>query len=233
MDEILDNIGDFELKSIDFEPEEVEAELCRLNDVRAARVIMDAGGVEEVHILASADRNPKQLARDIESLLMAKYGIPVDHRKISVAMVSREESEVPTPEVVTSKKGLRPKIITINAESSGINAKVTVRLEMEGEEYLGEAKGPASQTGRLRLVALATLDAIGKYIQTSCGFALEDVSVVALGKEKVAVACITLVTPLGEQSFSGSAIVKQNDKDSVVRAVLDAINRRFSHLTIA
>jgi len=36
---------------------------------------------------------------------------------------------------------------------------------------------------------------------------------------------------LGEQTFSGSAMVRQNDNDSVVRATLDAINRRMDLLT--
>ena len=38
-----------------------------------------------------------------------------------------------------------------------------------------------------------------------------------LGKEQVAVACMTLVITLGEQSFAGSALVRQNEKDSIVR----------------
>jgi hypothetical protein len=52
-----------------------------------------------------------------------------------------------------------------------------------------------------------------------------------LGREKAAVSCIALVSGLGEQTFSGSAMVRQNDNDSVVRATLDAINRRMDFLT--
>ena len=54
-----------------------------------------------------------------------------------------------------------------------------------------------------------------------------------LGREQVAVSCIALVTTLGEQHFAGSALVRQNEKDSIVRATLDAINRRMGFLTTA
>ena len=104
-------------------------------------------------------------------------------------------------------------------------------LEIAGAEYVGKASGPASQTGRVRQVANATLDALGQYVADSTTFALEDVAIVQLGRERVAVSCVTLVTQYGEQSFSGSALVRQNDSDSIVRATLDAINRRMGLLT--
>jgi hypothetical protein len=47
----------------------------------------------------------------------------------------------------------------------------------------------------------------------------------------VAVACVTLVSSFGEQALSGAALVRNNDKDSIVKATLDAINRRIGFLT--
>ena len=106
-----------------------------------------------------------------------------------------------------------------------------VTLDIGGTDFVGRAAGPNSQTGRQRLVAEATLDAIAQHGDGGHTFALEDVSIVQLGKEQVAVACVTLVSTLGEQSFAGSALVRQNEKDSIVRATLDAINRRMGFLT--
>jgi hypothetical protein len=40
-----------------------------------------------------------------------------------------------------------------------------------------------------------------------------------------------IVTPLGEQAFAGSALDRQNDRDSIVRATLDAIDRRLGFFT--
>jgi hypothetical protein len=56
------------------------------------------------------------------------------------------------------------------------------------------------------------------------------VAIIRLGRQDVAVSCVTMISPLGEQSFAGSALVRQNEKDSIVRATLDAINRRMAFL---
>ncbi len=56
----------------------------------------DRGGIAEVHVVASDEHPAKQVARDVGSLLLAKLGIPLDHRKISVAQVSGDE---PLPEL--------------------------------------------------------------------------------------------------------------------------------------
>jgi hypothetical protein len=210
--------------------EDIEAALSQVGEIKAARVVVGLDGqIAEIHVLALPNKPPKQLVRDIESTLMARFGVPVDHRKISIAQLGRDAvPEVPqTPRPTAA----RPRIIGINASVSGLQAAASVTLEIDGKEYVGMASGPASQTGRARHVALATLDAVGQYIGEETTFALEDVAVVQLGREKVSVACISLVTAFGEQSFSGSALVRQNDSDSIVRATLDAINRRIGLLT--
>lgn len=205
---------------------EIEHALSEVSEIKAARVVASPEGlIQEIHVLALPSKSPKQLVRDIESSIMARFGIPVDHRKISIAQLGTEV--VP---IETARPEVRAKILSINTDISGVQAKAVVTLELEGEVYLGEASGPASVTGRQRLVATATLSAVEQYMQGSFGFALEDVGVIQLGKERVAVSCFVLVTALGEQPFAGSALVRQNEKDSIVRATLDAINRRLGFL---
>jgi hypothetical protein len=207
---------------------EIEQALSQVAEIKAARVVTSAEGViQEIHVLALPSKPPKQLVRDIESTIMASFGIPVDHKKISIAQLGQEM----LPKEETSKEPNRPRIKSINSQVSGVMATVTVELELEGDPYIGEASGAASQTGRLRLVAQATLNAIEQYTHGSHSFALEDVTIVQLGREKAAVSCMALVTPLGEQTFVGSALVRQNDKDAIVKATLDAINRRMGFLT--
>lgn len=214
--------------------EEIEEAICQLDDVHAARIVMAPdNSVEEIHIVAAPAKGAKQLVRDVETTLMARYGIPINHRKISVAQVNAAEGEKSETASGDGEPSGRFRILSVNVEVTGARAKVSVRLGLREAEYEGIAQGAASQTGRLRLVADATLDAVSHLFPSSSCFALEDVAILALGKEKVAVACITLVDAFGEQSLAGSALVRQNDKDSIVRATLDAINRRFSFLKTA
>jgi hypothetical protein len=191
-------------------------------------VTSPTGTIDEIHVLALPSKAPKQLVRDIESTLMAAFGIAIDHKKISIAQLGHES----VPQVVEAAKPYaRAQIKSINAEVAGVYVNMSVSLELEGELYVGRATGPGSRTGRERLVADATLDAIAQYLQGAFTFALEDVEIIRLGRESVAVSCVVLVTSLGEQAFAGSALVRQNDKDSIVRATLDAINRRLGFLT--
>lgn len=212
--------------------EDIEAALSQVSEIKAARVVVDhVGSIQEIHVLALPTKQPKQLVRDVESTIMASFGVPVDHRKISIAQLGREMVDAigePTQERPTM---VRPRIVSIHASVAGLKASASVTLEIDGQEHVGTAAGAASQTGRVRLVALAALDSLGQYLSDTTTFALEDVAIVQLGRERVAVACVSLVTQYGEQSFTGSALVKQNDSDSIVRATLDAINRRMGLLT--
>mgnify|MGYP001046627971 FL=1 len=208
---------------------EIEEALSQVSEIRAARVVTSSDGfIDEIHVLALPSKAPKQLVRDIESTLMAAFGIAVDHKKISIAQLGQES----VPMIAESGKAkARAQIKNINVEVAGVYVNISVALELEGELFTGRATGPASRTGRERLVAEATLDAIAQYLQGAFTFALEDVEIIRLGRESIACACVVLVTSLGEQAFAGSALVRQNDKDSIVRATLDAINRRLGFLT--
>jgi hypothetical protein len=205
---------------------EIEEALGQVAEIRAARIVSsDEGVIQEIHILATPLKSPKQIVRDVESTIMARFGIPIDHRTVSIAQLGREHAPVDPRD-----KG-RARIKGVSAEVNGVFASARVALELDGDLYEGEAKGPASTTGRRRLVAQATLEAVGQYVHGDFGFALEDVALIALGRERVAVSCIILVTPLGEQPLAGSAFARQGENESIVRATLDAINRRLNFLT--
>lgn len=209
--------------------EDIEEALGQVAEVKAARVVASPEGhIQEIHVLALPTKTPKQLVRDIESTIMASFGIPVDHKKISIAQLGSES--VPAAEDVAAAPPTRPKISSIETSVSGLDAAAKVTIELGGEMYVGEASGPASQTGRQRIIAEATLRAIEQSACGASGLVLEDVTVIRLGREDVAVSCVTLITPPGEQAFVGCALIRQNEKDSIVRATLDAINRRMGFL---
>jgi hypothetical protein len=211
---------------------EIETALSQVAEIRAARIVSsDAGVIQEIHILADPSKSPKQLVRDIESTIMAQFGIPIDHKKVSIAQLGRESIAESTED--STQLHARARIHSVHTDVMGVRAVATVTLELEGELYSGTAEGPASTTGRRRLVGQAALNAVEKYTNGTFSFALEDVALVTLGRERVAVSVVILVTPLGEQALAGSALARQSENDSLVRATLDAINRRLGFLTTA
>jgi hypothetical protein len=69
---------------------DLELTLSQIRGVCAASVILDQNrDVSEIHIVASMERKPKQIVRDVETLLFVKHRVKVDYRKIST-QVSHE-----------------------------------------------------------------------------------------------------------------------------------------------
>jgi hypothetical protein len=64
----------------------LEEDLLRVPGVRSARVI--GGEVpSEIHVVATSRRSPKQVVRDVQSLAAAGFGMPIDHRIVSVVQL--------------------------------------------------------------------------------------------------------------------------------------------------
>ena len=83
--------------------------LIQLPGIFAAGIRMDEeNNLREIHILASSERNPKQISRDIQSALFAAYGLDIDHRIIR-SKVLRNPSKTPSPRGSSSRTAFAAK----------------------------------------------------------------------------------------------------------------------------
>ncbi|MBI4279309.1 MAG: hypothetical protein HY660_12715 [Armatimonadetes bacterium] len=200
-----------------------EEALCRLAGVVAARVETDArGAIEVVHVLARPERSPKILANDVVSLLAAELGLLIDPRQIRIALLRADEASAPAPAARLKFSGL-----TVSSASQA--AEIRVILESGGLTYEGNASGPGAPHRRLDLVAEATLRAVETFLRTGGLFVVDGVSLMSVGTRQVAVAVVSLMAP-DEELLCGSSIVRDDAREAVVRAVLDAVNRPVSWL---
>ncbi len=214
-------------KSQQWTTEEIRTLLCQLPGVSAAGVKLadDAPQgmeeIEEIHILATTSRNAKQIVRDVQSALFAAYGIQIDHRIVSIAQMALDLSAQPKLPARIRYKG-------IGYEEDDEKCVVRVTLEYNGAHYCGEAaySNAKAETYRLRMIAQATLDAIGSIVDNAGIYSLLDV-------QKVTIAGVPLVVVLLECTaednciLSGSACRLVQEMQSVVRATLDAVNRNL------
>jgi len=199
---------------------ELEASLGRLPGVQAVRVVTGPDAKPtEVHVLASRDKTPKQLVRDIQSLAMAQFDLEVDHRIVSVVQFDEAEAKGPNaPRVL---------IATITAQTTGLESTATVTLASGGTLFDGTASAPATPSSRPRLIARATLNAVAALMPVgACD--IEYAQIAQIGGREVAVSVVQLVTPEGETIVTGSALVRGDESDAVARSVLDALNRRLA-----
>jgi hypothetical protein len=200
---------------------ELEASLGRLPGVQAVRVVTGpTAQPTEVHVLASRDKTPKQLVRDIQSVAMAQFDLELDHRIVSVVQFDDAD------QAGSVGGGARVLIATITAQTTGLESTATVTLASAGTLYDGNATAPATASSRARLIARATLQAIGALMPVgACD--IEYAQITQVGGREVAVSIVQLVTPDGESIVTGSALVRGDEADAVARSVLDALNRRL------
>lgn len=208
------------------ELDELEAELCRLTDVVAARIVADDGGRPvEVHVLAHTGKHPKQVVRDVQSVALASFGMDLDRRIVSVVQLGDEDDAAG----VGAAPLLRLRIIAVDSHLSGQRSTVRVSLGLGHDEATGFAEGSVAAAARTRLVASATIDAL-QQLDAVDALDIDEAKTMRLGNEELVVVTVLSVEPPHELRLSGSAIVRQHRDDATVRAVLDAINRRLPHL---
>jgi hypothetical protein len=193
----------------------LQEKIARLDGVEATRVVGSNSKLEEVHVLARRTKPPKQVVRDVQSLAAALFGLDIDRRIISVVQLADNDLT----------EGDRPAIVDIAETTTGSRNSVTVTLTWHDDALVGKVTGAAASATRARLVAEATLEALGQALQSDASFAVASVDVPTLGSRRVAIAQIVLVTTSKERLMVGSAVVDDDESRAVVRAVLDALNR--------
>jgi hypothetical protein len=146
--------------------EGAEALLNSLKGVVSARVVARPGGViEEIHVLTEGDVQAKQTVRNVESALLAHFGLEIDHRKVSVAQTGDQpEDELEAFQWVDSRsRDWRFLFVTHRVETGrGHQVRIVVTVEWGGEQYEGDATGADIPRARLETTAEATLAAITK-----------------------------------------------------------------------
>lgn len=198
---------------------EVEEFIRQIKSVLSCKLVTDENNdVAEIHVLSDTKRGPKQISRDLQSGLISKFGIEIDYKKISIAQIDDKTIE---------NQGDRLMLKTIEFTSTGTKADVKVTLERKEETFEGKITGVNTEHNSLRMIVAATLKAIETYLGVDDSFILEDIKVTELGGKEVIITSITFVSAYSEQSFVGCAFVNRNKNEAIVKATLDAINRRI------
>ena len=230
-----------------FPLEDVERALTGLKDVRSARIVTnDAGGILEIHVVADTARSAKMVARDVESILVAKIGLSIDHRKISVAQVEGEETAEAGP---TSQAEARPakrveapaglyltpedkriEFVGVSLAQSNLVAQARVELSRDGVGTVAEATGADSTDSVLRIVAEATMEAVQRYFENGGLFTVTAVEQMTVGGKPIVVVVVAHVYERGERVLVGACPSSGDVPRAVALATLDAVNRFLRRL---
>ena len=192
----------------------------------------DEGGLGVLRLGLTPGVDEVRVATDVGRLLREQFGLGVDAERVQLVEDAAAE---PPIEIETSPNGdhayrKRPTIQRMHLVSSGLDVTATVTLSYGDDTALGEATGTATQSGVQRAVALATLRSVEQLLATPTRFELEHIEIAPMGRERTVVVALTMLGRAGSERLTGAAAVREDVRQAVIRATLDALNRRLEPL---
>lgn len=190
---------------------ECETIILQLPHIRTATVQQDAEGQIKVRVLTDSGEAPRHTVREILSVLRNYGWSEIRADAVTVVQVQSDGEDGPGPG--------RPKIAGFALGYGPAGVQATCRLTWQARAYEGRGIGAT----RPIAVAQATLAAVNEVLAQFSHLLLNSVDVVAGNGADVVV---MTVVDSGEL-LAGCAIVRETLEESVMRAALDAVNRRF------
>ena len=227
---------------------QAEAAIRALRDVDGASIQLEGDEIREIHVLTRSKRPPKQIVRDVQTVLLTRFGRSIDYRVVSVAFAKPEPGAAaaaperdgatrapvaardprPGPEGDVEFESAGPERIrfgSVNLFVSGPRAQAQVELRWKGLARMGGANGWSTRHGAHRLVAQATLAAVQEFLDGEMAFGSPEVDFVRIGRRRVAVVAVSLLAHRQEKTLVGSCAVEHDVQQAVVLATLAGLNR--------
>lgn len=196
--------------------------LNQIDGIEYCKVIGTESEILEIHVLSNNSRAPKQIARDIETALLTKFNIRIDRKIISIVQFKGADSGIVS----------RIRYSSVSTLSQYSTVEVEVKLLYEEKEYSSKLVGVNTTLNKNRMVAEATLKDVEEIVGQAFIIYPNDVIVKEVSNYTIATVVVTLKVSYLEEVLVGSAIVKDDLNESIVRATLDAINRRIKGIRL-
>lgn len=202
-----------------------ELTLSQVKGVYASCVILNHDrDLAEIHIVATADRKPKQIVRDIETLLFVKHRVKVDYRKVSLVQLPDEK--------LLRISMARPEIRSVTEQVQGNQKTFRVTVQGAARVATGEAAERLDNPVPFHTSAKAAINAVEKLLDHRIEVRFDDAATFRFGSREVLLVLVTCQSEDREETFVGASFVGAHPAESAARATLDALNRRIHNLTI-
>ena len=217
--------GEFEQVSVS----EIETLIKRLPTVlRCHLAVNEWGAVEEIHVLTTLERSPKQIVRDVESALLAQWDLRVDHKKISVAQIIDDGPMEAFPRLTVAE-------FRMDLDAISQLAHTYVRLQPGNDDttnYEGRWQGHYVPSQHHNMIAWACVDALNHIPELREPVVLAQMETFTMVGRTVIAVALSYITSRGREEILVGAAPERRDgpQGAAVNAVLDAINRKLSEI---
>ena len=194
-----------------------------------------------IHVVSAGGYSPSQLARNIESALLAALNLELDPRLLSVVPLKEDEAaEEPEPQGSTSSdpdesaesRERRVRLLHIAFDQDRFKITARVQLAWAGRIVHGSCEDTDTAKGRMTAVARATLNALEQVTDRRVAFFLEGLEAHTTFERTIVVASLRLVSEFRKADLVGCATVEEDPNHASAQAVLGAVNRSFAKLLV-
>jgi hypothetical protein len=207
----------------------IENLISGLTGVLSARVVVTPlGEVSEVHVLTRSGIQPKQVARNIESALMAQLGFRIDYRKISVAQTADVRPIEALQDEAISERAKKRIVVFKGLEVRP--AEKPGRVQMKVKLAFGETEAESQELGtdtmrnRVETAARAAAACLDQLLPDN-SVALEGAQILDAFDRKFVLVAVHGLGGREAQLLTGTCEIRESAERSAVLAVLDATNR--------
>lgn len=233
---------------------DLERAIASVAGVVTAQVSRSPEGRDRLRISLAPGADAESAAWAVAATLRERFGIALDPAAITARM-SPEPSDVaegaamppspapvpPGPEDTSggpaarttrptqaprARRRYRAAIYDLLAHAVGDDLDVTATLLLDDRQGRGTARGLRTRRGRWRAICEATLSALAELTAGQVRATVDHVTVLSFPDLAHVTVSVTLLTEQGEETFLGAALVRDDADRAVMRATLDAVNRR-------
>ena len=230
-----------------FDPAQIDTLLETLTGVVRARVRPDeAGGqLREIHVLSDGALAPKQIVRNIETLLKTAFDLTIDHRIVSIAVLkqgaeveeasareaaAREASASDGPPERRARKvaaGLASRVVfhKLQVVQDALKCTAHVELKLGDVIFEGTHRDTDTPEARVYAAARAVIEALEYLTEKQMAFYLAGLEQMRVYEDRLLVVLVEARQGRQRMRMVGTAAVKDDTHEAAVRAVLDAVNR--------
>lgn len=197
---------------------QLQEKIIGLEGVISCKLTGEEQRLDEIHIIASKNRDPKKIVRDIETMVLVTIGKEIDHKKISIAQVKN-----PAEAIIEN----RIEIISIYRENNRniCHFKLTINDNLIEKEVESNYEEDLSLT-----IARGIVEIIVQYTMFQGKVRVENVFVTGINNEIVIVQLVLSDSEkmTNPERLIGAAYINNELPLATGKACLKALNRRLN-----
>jgi hypothetical protein len=236
----------------DFDPAQIDTLLETLTGVVRARVRPDEDGrrLREIHVLSDGALAPKQIVRNIETLLKTAFDMTIDHRIVSIAVLKegaemddsagresagRDAASVGRAPEARPERRVRKAVAGAPASrvvfhrlqvmQDALKCTAHVELKLGDVIFEGTHRDTDTPEARVYAAARAVIEALEYLTEKQMAFYLAGLEQMRVYDDRLLVVLVEARRGRQRMRMVGTAAVKDDTHEAAVRAVLDAVNR--------